>query len=171
MNKMKIQIIGYSGSGKSTLAKKLASFYNIPYLHLDNVQYYGDFQIRDRQEQREIVEKYILKNDDWVIDGNYSDVAPSRFEISDITIYLNYNRFYCYKMARRRYKQNKGKIRDSFPCEERFDLSFQWWILFSSRIKKRRKKHLLNLNKTKGLKLMFKNKKQLDKWLLSIGIK
>ena len=59
---MKIQIIGYSGSGKSTLAKKLASFYKIPYLHLDNVQYYGDFQIRERQKQREIVQKFIDEN-------------------------------------------------------------------------------------------------------------
>lgn len=167
---MKIQIIGYSGSGKSTLAKKLASFYKIPYLHLDNVQYYGDFQIRERQKQREIVQKFIDENENWIIDGNYSDVAPCRFEMSDITIFLNYNRFYCYKMARRRYRQNKGKIRDSFPCIERFDLSFQWWILFSSRTKKRRKKHMNNLNKTKGRKYIFKNKTELAQWLSLEGI-
>ena len=59
---MKIQIIGYSGSGKSTLAKKLGLFYNIPYLHLDNVQFYGDWQERSIKEQNLIVDKFLQEN-------------------------------------------------------------------------------------------------------------
>ena len=134
---MKIQIIGYSGSGKSTLAKTLANHYNLPLLYLDG----------------------------WVIDGNYSNIGKRRFEESDITIFLNYNRFYCYKMAKQRFKENKNKKRESCPCIETFDLGFRWWILYQSRTNKRRKKHIENLNKTKNIKLTFKNRKQLEKYL------
>ena len=168
---MKIQIIGYSGSGKSTLAKKLGLFYNIPYLHLDNVQFYGDWQERSIEEQNKIVDKFLKENDNWVIDGNYSKVSPIRFEISDIKILLNYNRFYCYKMCKNRYKMYKDTPRESCPGKEKFDLEFKKWILFSGRTKKRKQKHLINLNKTNGKKLIFNNLKQLNNWLESIGCK
>ncbi len=166
---MKIQIIGYSGSGKSTLAKKLAEYYNIPYLHLDNVQFYGDWQVRNIEKQNEIVNEFIANNENWVIDGNYSKVSKQRFAMSDITIFLSYNRFYCYKMARKRYKNNKGKSRESCPCIEKFDFAFRIWLLIRGRTRKRKKKHLENLNKTSGLKLIFTNRKQLEQWLNSLN--
>lgn len=167
---MKIQIIGYSGSGKSTLAKKLGLFYNIPYLHLDNVQFYGDWQERTLEQQNEIVDKFLQENNSWVIDGNYSKVSPIRFEISDITIFLNYNRFYCYKKCKERYKLHKDSPRESCPCKEKLDLEFKKWILFNGRTLPRRKKHIINLNKTNNQKLIFNNLKQLNKWLKEIGI-
>ena len=166
---MKIQIIGYSGSGKSTLAKKLGLFYNIPYLHLDNVQFYGDWQERSTKEQNQIVDKFLQENDNWIIDGNYSKVSPIRFEISDITIFLNYNRFYCFKKCKERYKMYKDTPRESCPCKEKLDKDFKKWILFEGRTKKRREKHLINLNKTKGKKLIFNNLKELSNWLKEIG--
>jgi adenylate kinase family enzyme len=166
---MKIQIIGYCGSGKSTLAKKLGLFYNIPYLHLDNVQFYGDWQERTIEQQNEIVNKFLQENENWIIDGNYSKVSPIRFEISDITIFLNYNRFYCYKMCKRRYKMYKDIPRESCPCKEKFDFEFKKWILFNGRTKKRKQKHLINLNKTSGTKLIFNNVNQLKDWLKEIG--
>lgn len=166
---MKIQIIGYSGSGKSTLAKQLGQFYNIPYLYLDTVQFYGDWQERSKEEQNIIVNKFLDEHDNWIIDGNYSVVATKRFEISDITIFLNYNRFFCYRMAKKRYKMHKDTNRESNPCVEKFDRDFKKWILWDSRRKKRREKHISNLNKTKGLKLVFKNRNQLNKWLQEIG--
>ena len=166
---MKIQIIGYSGAGKSTLAKKLATFYNIPYLHLDNVKFYGDWQEHTKEQQEQTVQKFLDENEDWVIDGNFSSILPIRFEMSDITIYLNYNRFYCYKMCKKRYEMHKDNPRESCPCKDKLDKDFKRWILFEGRTRKKRKKHLQNLNKTKGTKLIFKNRKQLEKWLTEIG--
>ena len=86
---MKIQIIGYAGSGKSTLAKKLGNHYNINYLHLDNTHFYGNWEERTVEEQTKIVDKFLLENENWIIDGNYSKVSPKRFEESDITIFSN----------------------------------------------------------------------------------
>lgn len=164
---MKIQIIGYSGSGKSTLAKLLANYYNIPYLHLDNVHFYGNWQERTLDLENEMVDNFLKDNENWVIDGNYSKVGSARFNISDITIFLNYNRFYCYKMCKKRYKSNLNSSRESCPCVEKFDLEFKKWILYKGRTKKRKNKHIENLNKTNGLKLVFKKKKELNTWLLS----
>ena len=166
---MKIQIIGYAGSGKSTLAKKLGNHYNINYLHLDNIQFYGNWETRSIEEQTLMVDKFLTENESWVIDGNYSKVSPIRFEISDITIFLNYNRFYCYKMCKRRYKLYKDSHRESCPCKEKFDFEFRKWILYEGRTKQRKQKHIINLNKTNGEKLIFKNLKQLNKWLREIG--
>ncbi len=168
---MKIQIIGYAGSGKSTLAKKLGEHYEINYLHLDNTHFYGNWEERTVKEQTEIVDKFLLENENWIIDGNYSKVSPIRFEESDITIFLNYNRFYCYKKARRRYLENKNQIRESCPCIEKFDLKFKYWIMFKSRTKQRRKQYIINLNKTKGIKLIFNNVNELNIWLKENNIK
>ena len=108
---MKITIIGYSGSGKSTLARHLKEYYDIPCLHLDSVKFYGNWEERSREEMEEIVNKFIDENESWVIEGTYRYVSLKRFYESDITIFLNFNRFYCYKMARRRAKMYKNKYR------------------------------------------------------------
>ena len=86
---MKIQIIGYSGSGKSTLARKLGEYYNIPVLHLDSVHFKNNWEERTDEEFNEIVSRFIEENESWIIDGNYSRIAPIRFEISDQLIFLN----------------------------------------------------------------------------------
>ena len=166
---MKIQIIGYSGSGKSTLAKKLSEFYNIPRLYLDTLKYYGNWEERSREDIKKDLQFFLDNNDSWVIDGNYSSVCPSRFEESDITIYLNYNRFFCYRMCKKRYKMYKDVPRESCNCKEKLDKQFKRWILWEGRTNKVKKKHLDNLNKTKGQKLIFKNRRELNKWLEEIG--
>ena len=167
---MKIQIIGYSGSGKSTLAKRLGEHYKIPVLHLDNTLWYGDWQRRSSEEQTKIVKEFLDQNESWVIDGNYKRIERRRFEECDKIIFLNYNRFTCYKQAKKRYKEWKGKIRYSCPCEEKFDFEFKKWILWDSRTKKKKKQTKELLNTCKGEKLVFKNSKQLQKYLDSINV-
>lgn len=162
---MKIQIIGFSGSGKSTLARKLSEHYQIPLLHLDVVHFFGDWQERSIDEQTKIVQSFMSKNPDWVIDGNYSGVARERFSLSDITIFLAYNRFTCYLNCKRRYKQHIGRNREDCPCIEKFDFEFQKWILWTGRKAKRVRKMKSYWQQTPGEKLLFKNKKQLNKWL------
>ncbi len=159
---MKIEVIGYSGSGKSTLAKKLSELYNIPVLHLDNTKFYGNWQERTDEEQTKIVQDFLDKNENWVIDGNFTKICPQRFYETDMTIFLNFNRFVCFFSARKRAKQYKNAHRESCPCNDKFDFAFKKWILFDGRTKERRKKHIENLNKTKGKKIILKNRKQVN---------
>ena len=168
---MKIQIIGFSGSGKSTLAKKLAHYYKVPVLYLDTVQYYGKWEERSIEKQNEIVDAFLSENPNgWVIDGNYTRISPQRFEQSDITIFLNYNRVYCYKMAKKRYNEHKIIPRESLGIPDKFDFEFKKWLLIDGRKRKRRKKHFRCLNKCDGIKLVFKNKNQLNDYLIKNNI-
>lgn len=72
-------------------------------------------------------------------------------------------------MCKRRYRLYKDSHRESCPCKEKFDFEFKKWILYEGRTKQRRKKHIDNLTKTNGTKLIFSNLKQLNKWLSEIG--
>ena len=162
---MKIQIIGFSGSGKSTLAKRLSKLYNIPCLYLDNTRFYGNWQERTREEQAEIVRKFLDENDSWVIDGNYQKICPERFEMSDMTIFLDFNRFACYKAAKKRAKEHKIVARESCACPDKWDLSFRWWLLVKGRTLRRRKKIKERLNQTKGRKVVLKNRNQVETFL------
>ena len=168
---MKICIIGYSGSGKSTLAKRLGEFYNIPILHLDSVNFLPGWQVRDNNEMNSIVDDFLHNNVSWVIDGNYSKVGTKRFELCDQVIFLNYNRFTCLKGVIQRYKDNKGKTRSDMAegCDEQLDLKFLWWVFQKGRNHKRRKKLHSYATNCKN-HIIFKNRKQLNKYLTELGL-
>lgn len=68
-------------------------------------------------------------------------------------------------MAKQRFKENKNKKREPVRVSKHLVWGFRWWILYQSRTNKRRKSNIENLNKTKNIKLTFKNRKQLEKYL------
>lgn len=134
---MKIAIIGYSGSGKSTLAKKLSEIYNCPLLYLDTIQFEANWKIRDIDEGRLMVGEF-LKNDSWIIDGNYREfLQEKRLQDADKIIFMNFPRRICFPQAFKRYLNYKNKTRESMAdgCNEKFDLEFIKWLLFEGRKK------------------------------------
>ena len=162
---MKISIIGFSGSGKSTLAKVLSKHYNIPALHMDSIHFLEGWRERDNKEFERIVKKFVDDNESWIIDGNYKSILPQRHDMSDLIIFLDYNRFFCYRSAKKRYKQNIGRSRDDMAsgCEEKFDKEFKQWLLYKGRTKQRRQRFLQICEKHPN-SLIFKNRKQLFKY-------
>ena len=138
---MKIAIIGYSGSGKSTLAKKLSEIYNCPLLYLDTIQFEANWKIRDIDEGRLMVGEF-LKNDSWIIDGNYREFLQEKcLQDADKIIFMNFPRRICFPQAFKRYLHYKNKTRESMAdgCNEKFDLEFIKWLLFEGRKKKHKK--------------------------------
>ena len=88
---MKISIIGYSGSGKSTLADKLATYYSIPKLHIDTLQFQPGWQESNRDWMLKEMQTFLAKNENWVIDGNYTWCCyEERMEEADQIIFLNF---------------------------------------------------------------------------------
>lgn len=139
---MKISIIGYSASGKSTLAQDISQTYDLPLLHLDQVNMTENWQERDLDEAINIVENF-MKQDDWVIDGNYNKLKKTeRLALSDIIIFVNFNRFNCLLRAIKRYFKYHGKTRESLPDNypEKLDFEFIKWILIDGRSKKKTRK-------------------------------
>lgn len=164
---MKIAILGYSGSGKSTLAKKLAKFYDIPYLFLDTVQFEANWVERDKDEARSIVSEF-MRNDSWVIDGNYSGFYQrERLEEADKIIILDLPRYVCLPRAYRRYKDNKNKTREDMAsgCIEKMDFEFVWWILYEGRTKEKRQHYKDIEQEFKDKVTVLKNPKDVSNYL------
>ena len=168
---MKICIVGHSGSGKSTLAKNLASHYNIPVLHMDAYQFLPGWIEREKKEFKNIMADFLNQNDNWVIDGNYRRITPERFQLADMIIYLDFNRFFCLKSVISRYKKNKGKARNDMAegCAEKLDFEFIKWVLYKGRTKTK-KQYFSDLISNADTGLSFKNRKQLLNYLRSNNI-
>ena len=133
---MKIAIIGYSGSGKSTLAEKLSSYYSIPKLHIDRLQFQPGWQDSNRDWMLKEMKTFLSKHEDWVIDGNYTWCSyEERMEQADQIIFLNFSAWNCLVRAFKRYLRYRGKVRESMAegCPERFDWEFIRWILWDGR--------------------------------------
>ena len=163
----KIMILGNSGSGKSTLARKLGEILDIEPTHLDVLHWLPNWVESDVWHKVELLAP-VLRRDRWIVDGNYRKVLwHERLNDADTVICLDINRFKCLYQAFKRSRIYKGKTRPDMGegCEEKFDLEFAKWILFSS---KRRKKNLETVEflKTKGKDTyILKNNRQINKFL------
>ncbi len=164
---MKIAIIGYSGSGKSTLAKKLSEKYNCPLLYLDTVNFKPGWQQRNIEEAKRVVEEF-MKNDSWIIDGNYYDLYQERrMEEADKIIFMNFPRHICFRQAYKRFIDSKNKVRESMAegCVEKFDFEFAKWILVDGRSKKYKERYKSICSKYKDKVIICKDKSDVRKLL------
>lgn len=162
-----IQITGYSGAGKSTLATTLGKLLSLPVLHLDNVHFHGDWQRRSTEEMNIIARKFLADNDKngWIIDGSYSRVAPERFSQADLSIFLDFNRWYCLWSCIQRWWTWRGRERGSCPCPEKLDWEFVRWILWDGRGREVQRKHSANLAKGNGDKFVLCGRWEIEELL------
>ncbi|WP_259415638.1 DNA topology modulation protein [Bacillus toyonensis] len=125
----KIIFIGSGGSGKSTLAKKFGNKLNIKVHHLDALFWKANWEGVPREEQRK-VQKNLIKEEKWIIDGNYGGTMDLRLNAADTIIFLDIHRTICVYRAFKRIVQYRDKTRPDMGagCEERLDLQFFKWI-------------------------------------------
>ena len=73
----KIFIVGGPGSGKSTFAEKLSSELNIPHFDLDDIKWINqtnNFNVeRPKEERLKLRDKILAENDNWIIEGVYTN--------------------------------------------------------------------------------------------------
>ncbi len=167
---MKILVVGHSSSGKSTFAKRLAKHYAIPVLHIDTIFFGPNWTRRDKVQVESEIQDF-MKQEDWLIDGLYRKYANERFDQCDQLFIFDFNRFKClYGAIVRRIKyhnQNRDTIAQG--CKEKLDISFIWWILFKGRTRESRALFRLYKEKYKDKTIVFKNRKQINTYLKSIG--
>ncbi len=89
---MHIIVVGNSGTGKSILSEKIARITDYPLMHLDSVwhttDYSDDAKLWFKQQQL-----LFMKQDNWIIDGNYSGTMDLRIPQADVIIWLKLNRY------------------------------------------------------------------------------
>ena len=124
-NMKKIMIVGPCGSGKSTLSRKLRDDLHLPLYHLDNIFWKKD---RTHLSHKELDEKIneIIKQDEWIIDGDYSYNYLTRMEACDTIIFLDFSCEDCLKAVESRV----GQKRSDMPWdEEEFTSDFRNYII------------------------------------------
>lgn len=160
MEYKKIIIIGCSGSGKSTLAKKLHKITNLPLYHLDNIWWKEDKTHIERSEFDLKLEE-ILKQDEWIIDGDYSRTYEVRIKESDTIIFLDYSLEDCLLGIKTRI----GTKRSDIPfTEDELDPDLEKQVMERYKINK----ELILLLKGKYPNknwIILNNRKEADEWV------
>ncbi|MEM7554428.1 MAG: adenylate kinase [Cyanobacteria bacterium P01_A01_bin.84] len=86
----RICVIGTSGSGKTTLACQVSQKLMIPHIELDYLYWEPNWVEVSREIFRQRVAESI-KNQAWVIDGNYSKVRDIIWSRADTVVWLDYS--------------------------------------------------------------------------------
>ncbi|MGF3104705.1 DNA topology modulation protein [Rossellomorea sp. DUT-2] len=125
----KVVLIGSGGSGKSTLARQLGEKLKINVYHLDALFWKPNWVGVQRNEQ-EKVQNELVRNEEWIIDGNYGGTMEIRLNAADTIIFLDISRTICVYRAFKRMLIYRNTTRPDMGegCEERFDLKFIKWI-------------------------------------------
>ncbi|MEH6576847.1 MAG: AAA family ATPase [Amphritea sp.] len=86
-----ILIFGNSGSGKSTLAKSLCKTHGLAHLDLDTLAWEATVppERKPLEESWEEIKSFISSNENWVIEGCYTDLLELAEEYSNEIIFMN----------------------------------------------------------------------------------
>jgi len=125
----KIIILGSCGAGKSTLAKKLHDRLGLKLVHLDQLYWKPNWERTDSLDFRKKVEK-LLKEKEWIMDGNYRSTLDIRLPAADTIILLDFPRLICFfRLFKRRTKKDRSDMLNG--CKERLTFELIKWVLWT----------------------------------------
>ena len=167
---MKILLIGSSGAGKSTFSKKLSVLTGFPVLHLDKIWHKTDYSEDARLYFREVQVNFMSKNEDWIIDGNYSGTMEVRLPEADLIIWLKISRCKAiFRVIKRSLKSriqghNRSDMATNF--KEKFDREYFEFMSFIWNFPKRntpKMQHLIEKYDKMDHVVIVKNQKDKEK--------
>lgn len=128
----RVLVVGCSGGGKSTLSLKISESFDLEYFSYDrDVRWLPGWQVRDRDEQRQIVAD-LVRRDRWVMDGTTVSTFDLRLPRADLLIWVRVPRRVALGGVARRVLANYGKVRIDMAegCPEQLPdrefLSYIW---------------------------------------------
>lgn len=122
----RIMVVGISaGVGKSTFAKKLGEVLNIKVYHLDAL-FWKPGWVEASLEEFAAPQRKIVKQDQWIIEGNYSSTYEIRAAHADTIIYLELPLRVCLYRVIKRWLTNIGRTRPDLGegCKEKMEWKF-----------------------------------------------
>ena len=166
----RIAIVGAPGTGKTTLANILSEIYNIPATHIDGIHHLENWVTRNQEERDQIILK-VVQQEKWIIDGTYKSTVRARFESADLIIWLDFSTLAQIKGVMQRYLKNKGIEKPEIPgCKEKMDKEFFTYVLKYNKNKRRFiVENLEGIDKEKLI--VFKNRRQVNKWIKELKAK
>lgn len=116
---MKVLIFGNSGSGKSTLASSMAKENNIAHMDLDTIAWLPSMppQRMPIEQSHKHIKLFTKQNENWVIEGCYSDLLQLVIGDASEIIFLNLPVEVCVENAKARpweaHKYESKKAQDA----------------------------------------------------------
>ena len=130
----KIVIFGNSGSGKSTLAKSLVLEENLAHLDLDTVAW-SPVQPPERmpiEQSSGLINEFLNTNNEWVIEGCYSDLLALVTGQADRMIFMNLPIEACITNAKRRpWEPHKYPTKEAQDAN--LNMLIDWIAMYGSR--------------------------------------
>lgn len=125
----KVLVIGSCGAGKSTFAKRLHLATGLNLIHLDSIYHLPNWEEPPDEEWLVKVQE-LVKNDEWIIDGNFGSTMKLRMKHCDTIIWLDFPRTVCIWRIIKRVLKYHGKKRPDMAegCIERFDWEFLQYV-------------------------------------------
>ena len=124
----RIAIIGCGGSGKSHLARSLGRHLGIKPVHLDALYYDQDWKPLD-QESFADLQRTLVAQAHWIIDGNYASPLPIRLQAADTVIFLDLPGWAClWGILQRRLRHGAGQ-HQAIGVYDRITWNFVRYIL------------------------------------------
>ncbi len=159
----KVLVIGCPGAGKSTFSRALRDKTGLPLFHLDMLFWNADKTNISREEFDQKLSD-ILKQDQWIIDGNYGRTLETRLKECDTVFLLDFSVSVCLAGAESRI----GKPREDMPwTEQEFDAEFKEWITDFPKKELPHVYALLGKYKNKNI-IIFKSHNEIVRFLESI---
>ncbi len=158
----RILILGCCGAGKSTLTRSLAAQLNLPIIHLDQHYWQPNWQEPSKEEWGAKVNE-LIKQDRWIMDGNYGGTLDQRIKRADTIVYLDASTIICMYRVINRILKYRGRVRPDMPpgCAERFDLSFLHYVLVFNLVRRKSiLKKILGVKEEKKVVILDRNKTQ-----------
>ena len=154
-----IVIIGCPGAGKSTFARKFAAKTGLPLHYLDMIWHQADRTVIGREEFDRQLDN-LVKEDEWIIDGNYARTLPKRLDHCDTVFFFDLPLEECIEGA----KSRLGKERVDMPwVDNEIDPEFLQWIIdFPRDVVPEIEQHLRNFDKTI---IRFHTREEADKFI------
>lgn len=109
----RIIVIGCPGSGKSTFSIELHKRINISLYHLDMMYWNMDKTVINNEDFIAKL-RQVIKEEEWIIDGNYASTMEMRIAACDTVFFLDYPLDVCLDGVKRR----RGKPRVDMPWVE-----------------------------------------------------
>jgi len=169
----RIMVIGVSsGVGKSTFARQLGEKLSIPVYHLDQL-FWKPGWVEAALEEFSEAQKSIVKEEKWIMEGNYSHTFSIRAEHADTIIYLELPLFICLYRVLKRWLLNRGKTRIDMGagCPEKIDWAFIKFILTTYYPRKKTMKSQFQHFQTIGRKkkiIVLKGKREIKNFINGI---
>ena len=141
----RVVVIGCPGAGKSTFSRKLAAKTGLPLHYLDMIWHRADRTVIGREEF-DLQLGRLVKEDEWIIDGNYARTLPVRLAHCDTVVFFDLPSEICIEGA----KSRLGQERVDMPwTDDELDPEFLQWIVdFPRDVVPEINRHLKNYDKT-----------------------